>query len=458
MKRHRLISIEILAALVLLTEWLCTLAAAQAPSPLPVMPKYIFIFLADGGGIPHMEITRLYNRQIYNQGMVIPDKLMKDGNLGLFTTHAANSLSTDSAAAATALAIGCKAKIGVLGICADGTAPKTVMEIAKERGMRIGLVTTSTIYDASPAGFSTHVGNRKDYGAIVNQYLKITPDLLLGGGRDQFLPQTQPGSQRKDDLDLIHGFVSKGYQYVSNREGLERTNSGKVLGLFGLKDMSLELDRDERSEPSLYDMTQAAIRLLYNGSPQGFVAFIESENVDTAGHLNDIASLIHAYREFDRAVGSAYEFYLKHAQETLLLVTSDHETGGLGFTLALKDLSSTSGANQVAGTMEDFKKIQSIPISLKKAAEILGSRPTPAAIDNLMMDYFKGFTLAPDIRDAILKRQPLSRTVFLDVTANALGMMVANNTQAYWQTSSHTNHPVFVAAIGPGSERFRGYH
>jgi alkaline phosphatase len=74
-----------------------------------------------------------------------------------------------------------------------------------------------------------------------------------------------------------------------------------------------------------------------------------------------------------------------------------------------------------------------------------------------MTDYFPGFSLAPDIRDAIIGRQPLSRTLYVDPTANALGMMVANNTQAYWQTSSHTNHPVFVAALGVGAERFRGY-
>src|SRR3989442_13380987 len=98
--------------------------AAQAPAP-----KYIFLFLADGAGIPHMEITRQYNRVVHNEGLVITDKIMKEGSLGLITTHAADSLSTDSAAAATALASGCKAKIGAIGMCADGTVPKTALEI-----------------------------------------------------------------------------------------------------------------------------------------------------------------------------------------------------------------------------------------------------------------------------------------------------------------------------------------
>jgi alkaline phosphatase len=96
-------------------------------------------------------------------------------------------------------------------------------------------------------------------------------------------------------------------------------------------------------------------------------------------------------------------------------------------------------------------------MSLRKAKKILGAHPTAAALDKLMKDYFSGFRLAPDIEEALLKQQPLSRTLFLDVTAHALGMMVANNTQAYWQTAGHTNQPVFVAAIGIGAERFKGY-
>ena len=152
-----------------------------------------------------MEITRQYNRQIHNEGMVITDKIMKQGTLGLLTTQAGDFLSTDSAAAATALASGCKGNDSVLGICTDGTIPKTVMEVAKEKGMRVGLVTNSRIYDASPAAFISHVKSRRNYSEILDQYLKMAPDLLLGGGRDQFLPRGQAGGRRKDEVDLITG-------------------------------------------------------------------------------------------------------------------------------------------------------------------------------------------------------------------------------------------------------------
>lgn len=454
--RLRHVSIPI-AALLLWTAQSFTLApGASRQESLPV-PKYIFIFLADGAGIPHLEIARQYGERIHGEGLVITDKIMKEGALGLLTTHAADSLSTDSAAAATALASGCKAKNGMLGICADGSIRKTAMELAKEQGMRIGLVTNSTVYDASPAAFLCHVPNRRLHAPIIDRYLQSEVDLLLGGGRDLFLPRGQPGSRRQDRTDMIASFVNKGYQYASNKAELERVRGSKVLGLFSLGEMSFEIDRDKEVEPSVYDMTLAAIRLLHADNPRGFVVFIENENIDTAAHLTDVASVIHDFREFDRAVGLAYEFYRKYPRETLILVTSDHETGGLGMTMALKDPTGGKGANQVAATTEDLKKIQSIPISLRKAAEILGPTPTPEAIDRLMKDYFKAFTLAPDIKESIIKRQPFSRSVYLDSTTNGLGMMIANNTQAYWVTTSHTNHPVFVAALGAHAERFRGY-
>lgn len=431
--------------------------AAQPQNAAPRSPKYVFVFLADGAGIAHMEITRQYNRVVHDAGLVISDKIMAQGTLGLMTTHAADSLSTDSAAAATAMAGGCKAKLGALGICADGTIAKSAVEIARGKGMRIGLVTNSTVYDASPAAFATHVPNRRQYRAIIDRYLDIAPEVLFGGGKEQFVPKTQSGGRRTDGKDLIGEFTNRGYTYVVNKRELEQVRQGKVLGLFSTSDMSFEIDRDKEAEPSVYDMTQAAIRLLHDGNSQGFFAFIESENIDTAAHLSDIAALIQDYREFDRAVGLAYDFYRKYPLDTLIVVTSDHETGGLGFTVALKDLSAGKGSNRVSATADDLKKIQSIRISLRKATEILGPNPTATALDKLMNDYFSGFTLAPDIKEAILKRQPLSRTLYLDFTANALGMMVANNTQAYWQTSGHTNHPVFIAAIGVGAERFKGY-
>ena len=115
-------------------------------------------------------------------------------------------------------------------MCADGSVPKTAMEIAKENGMRVGLVTNAAVYDASPAAFISHVPNRRNYSAILNRYLELEPDVLLGGGKEQFLPKSQPGSRRNDEIDLIAAFVKKGYLHVSNKQELEASTARQGFG------------------------------------------------------------------------------------------------------------------------------------------------------------------------------------------------------------------------------------
>lgn len=333
---HRRIRLILLALLLmasatlgirLLTSSKTVLSAAKTPH----VPRYIFIFLADGAGITHLEVSRMYSQRFPEEkgGRVISDKIMREGFLGLITTHSADSLITDSAAAATAMAAGCKAKNRAVGICADGSVPKTVLELAQEKGWRIGLATNSTIYDATPAAFASHVDSRRLFSSIVDQYLRLEPDLLLGGGRDHFLPEDQPGGQRKDQKDVITLFQKKGYRYASTKNELLEAKGPRVLGLFSLGPMSLEKDRDPKTEPSIYDMTHAALRILQRDLTRGFAILIENEHIDSAAHSSDTLSLILDFRELDRAVGLAYEFYKSHPEETLILVTSDHETGGL---------------------------------------------------------------------------------------------------------------------------------
>lgn len=409
----------------------------------PSAPNYVLIFLADGGSLGQLEIARLYNRQVHQQGLVITDKVMKEGFYGSLTTHSADHLVTDSAAAATALAGGCKAKNGVVGICHDGRTPETVVERARKNGMGIGLITNTAIYDASPAAFISHVRSRRDYGSILEQYLKFAPELLLGGGRDRFLPQGRMRTQRQDGRDPILLFKAKGYHYVATRAELKEAKGPKVLGLFHPGEMSFEHERDGGAEPSLSEMAEAALRILHAQNPRGFVLFVESEHIDSAAHLTDAPSLIHAVREFDRTVNLGYEFYKKFPAQTLLLVASDHDTGGLGL---------TGGASA-----RDLKKLQSVRLSFGKAAELLGERPTLQAIDQLIAEHFPGFVLPIDLREAILKRKTLGPPFPANATVAALGAMVARQIRASWASSGHTNQPVFVAALGVGAERFRGY-
>jgi alkaline phosphatase len=204
------------------------------------------------------------------------------------------------------------------------------------------------------------------------------------------------------------------------------------------------------------EMTQAAIRALSSASPNGFVLLLENENTDTAGHYNDAAGVMRALWAFDEALGAALDFRSRAPNETLIIVTGDHETGGLSPTYALRDWSSTSSKNRLYSGVEHLRMIERISMSFGAAAKALGKKPSPQALDALIAKHFPGFTLDADLREAIVDQKLLDRN-FGYATQNALGRMVARQTGFYWGTSGHTPEPVAVGAMGPGAGLFRGY-
>ena len=446
----------LLPALLLLLVAGCTTATnPRTASITATAPKNIIILFADGAAATQFEVARYAARHLRNEPFAVTDVVLKTGTLGLLTTHPHEAFATDSAATATTMSTGVKTTIGAIGVGPDGQSLRTVMEAAKARGKRIGLVTTASVHDASPAAFSVHAKNRGDVQAIVDQYLTLEPDVLLGGGAIHFRPEGAGGT-RKDGRDIVAAFREKGYQIARTPAELEAATGPRLLGLFDDEDLDFEIDRDPRAQPSMADMAAAAIRLLSQGSPNGFVLFLENENPDTASHRNDVASLIRDLWVFDRAVQHALEFQRRTPGETLLLVTGDHETGGLSVTYAQKDMSTTSSRNRFYAAAEHLDLIKGITISHERAAERLGKTPTPEALDALLREHFPGFRLDPDLREAILKQQMLDRN-FTYPTQNALGRMVARQTGFYWGTSGHTTEPVVVGAMGPGADAFHGY-
>jgi alkaline phosphatase len=450
MRRRFLLSV----ALLLLAG--CGKAAQpSAAAAAGAAPKNIIILYADGTAGTQFEVARYASRYLRNEPFAVTDVVLKQGALGLLTTHPHEAFATDSATTATTMSTGFKSTIGAIGVGPDGQPLRTAMEAAKARGKRIGLVTTASVHDASPAAFSVHAKNRGDVQAIVDQYLALEPDVLMGGGAIHFRPESAGGT-RKDGRDMIAAFRAKGYQVARTPAELQAAAGPRVLGLFDDGDLDFEIDRDPRAQPSMADMAAAAIRILAQGSPNGFVLFLENENPDTASHRNDIASLIRDLWVFDRAVQHALEFQRRAPGETLVLVTGDHETGGLSVTYAQKDMSTTSSRNRFYAASAHLDLIKGITISNERAAERLGKTPTPEALDALLREHYPGFRLDPDLREAILKQQMLERN-FTYPTQNALGRMVARQTGFYWGTSGHTTEPIVVGAMGPGADAFHGY-
>lgn len=417
-------------------------------------PKNIIILFADGAAPTQWELGKYSARVLRNQAFATTDIVFRQGTLGLLSTHSSNAFVTDSAAAASAMSTGSKVNNYTVAIDPAGKRLRTVMEAAKASGRKIGLVTTAEIYDASPAAFSVHA-NRGEDQSIVDQYLALEPDVLIGGGRDYFLPKGVGGGKRSDGNDLRAAFAGKAYQIVSTPQELISAQGPRVLALFADGDMALEIDRDGDQQPSIADMTRTALRLLSRDNPNGFVLFVESENTDSAGHQNDIAALIHALWAFDDAVRIALEFQRTTPGDTLLIVTGDHETGGLSATYAQGTLG-VAYADLIYTAPASFQMVSRIKGSLASAARALGRKPTRAAVDALIAERFPGFTLDQDLRDSILAQRPLERN-FYYVTQTVLARMVARQTGIYWGTSGHTTQPVAVGAMGPGAELFRGY-
>ncbi|MBN1533231.1 MAG: alkaline phosphatase, partial [Spirochaetes bacterium] len=273
-------------------------------------------------------------------------EVMKSGGCGYALTWAADALVTDSAAAATALASGVKTNRGRLGIDPGGRKLTSVLEIARSRGMATGIVTDTRVTHATPAGFYAHVMKRDAEARIATQLLEGPGvDVVLGGGAALFVPagtstaahpllrEMRPAgmSKRRDRRDLVTEFARKGYRVVYRRKGLMPARGGRLLGIFAPGHMNSAVDRDDEDtgEPSVVEMTEAAIGAL-SMNRRGFFLMIECGRIDYDAHSNDMGALLCGVREMERVV-AACERFRRRRGGVLLVFTGDHETGGPAF-------------------------------------------------------------------------------------------------------------------------------
>lgn len=431
-------------------------------------PKNIIILFADGTTASQYEFGRYTSEKLRQESFAITDIVMSKGYSQLMSTESANYFVTDSAAAASAMSTGYKVNNGAISVMPNGERPETLLTFAKVNKKRIGLISTAPIYDASPAAFSVHAKNRRESELIVNQYLDLSPDVLMGGGSDFFLPKTEQGGKRSDGKNVIELFKSNGYQYVSKPNELTLIQSPKLLGLFATEDIDFEIDRNPIDTPNLAQMLSAALKALSlpsKSSPinSGFVLFAENENTDSAGHQNDVAALMRDLWAFDDAVKVALEFQKKNP-DTLVIVAGDHETGGFSPTYGRKNLGSAGPNNYLNVGQSELRQIASIKMSLKDFSEKFKAKSNEGAstveldayLTLLLQDNFPGIELDADLRKTILTQSQLGAN-YNYLPSNILAQAIARQTGFYWATSGHTPAPITVAAFGPGSQLFRGY-
>ncbi len=279
--------------------------------------KNVIFCIGDGMGLGQVTLARI--KAVGKDGKLHMERMPITG---IARTHPYGTLVTDSAASGTAMATGFKTKNGVIGMLHDGKKCVTILEAAKEKGMSTGLVATSTITNATPASFGAHVPSRKMEAKIAEDLLANKINVLLGGGRKYFLPKTTEGSKRTDELDLISEAKKSSYIYADSKESLMSAKGPYILGLFQSGPM-----KTFAPEPTLAELTEKAVEVL-SKNEKGFFLMVEGSQIDSACHNNETNNVIRQTLLFDEAIKKAIDFALKNKQ-TLVVVTADHETGGL---------------------------------------------------------------------------------------------------------------------------------
>lgn len=468
-------------------------------------PKYVFLFIGDGTSFPQRHAAELYQASLQSRQKADTVKASADQAIqrlrmntfpiqGLSATHSMSSLITDSSSSATAIATGNKTLNGVIGMDAGGNVPFTsIAKIAKGKGKKVGIITSVSLDHATPAAFYANCPSRSEYYEIAVQAPETGFDYFGGGGFKQV--QGKQGNQ-KNIFDL---FREQNYHIVKTRaefDALTKEND-KVLAINSVLDendaLPYAIDRKpDSSDASLADFVHKGIELLDN--EDGFFMMVEGGKIDWACHANDALTAILEVIAFDEAVGVAQEFYRQHPDETLIVVTGDHETGGMaiGFTGTGYDAYPHILAGQ-KGSHGAFDGL---------VAELRHRYPNPAPNDVLppVLDFFglefhepdvlerlviaaaegdadagkiletsiQPFEMEQLIQALVMSWKPASehpRTFSHYITYGgyepltvAMTRILNNKAGIAWTTFAHSGLPTPVSAIGVEAERFSGHY
>ena len=430
--------------------------------------KYVFFFIGDG-----MSMTQINSSEIF-KGTLNGNDPMNRGKLnftvfphmGMQATHSANTFITESAAAGTALATGHKTNNDILGMDATKTIKfKSMAEMAKEKGMKVGIVSSVSIDHATPGAFYAHESSRKNLYEIGISLANSGFDYFGGGG---FL---QPTGKSKDQPHVLDIAKQKGYNVVNSKEDLYKLNknSGKTIAIDPAlaAESAMAYDIDRVNQLSLADFTRKGIEVLDN--PNGFFFMVEGGKIDWACHANDAATTIRDVLSFEASIQEALNFYAKHPDETLIVVTGDHETGGMSIGFAGTEYQTFfNKINKQTLSFEDFDK------------QIKAYRDTTAPADAKLDDWLPiladkfGLTELTEFDQARLSnalaasmadpkkrnKDPQSYLMYgsyepFSVTATHILNQKAG---IGWTTYAHTGVAVPVFAQGVGGESFQGYY
>jgi len=446
------------------------MAAAMAVSAFAAGPKYVFLFIGDGMSVPQRMTAEEFSRATGGGPLAM--------NAMPFTattrTCSFDSLVTDSAAAATAIACGEKTRNHYSGVDPEGRPLLSSAAAAKKAGRKVGILSTVTITHATPAGFYAHRKNRGDAYGIALDLADSGFDLFAGGGLD-VTPKNSTNHAQYAACGEAYAYArSKGYRIVGTKEEFLALgpDAGRVLTKFTNGPLETAIDADG-SQPTLAELVAKAVELL--DGDEGFFVMAEGGRIDWAGHANDAATNLRDVLALDEAVKVALAFQEGHPDETLVVVTGDHETGGMsmgfagtGYALYLDRLArqkmsvgrfegrvADAFAANPALSFDDVKPMVSEAFGFRFG----GDRKKDPMV--LSSGEAKSIERAFE-HDVAFHRSKVEENDKYDgerryLLGGECRVVMSHKAGIGWSSGAHTAMPVLTTAKGPGAERFSGF-
>lgn len=481
-------------------------------SALSAEIKNVILMIGDGMGPQQVGLLETYANQapnsIYKGDTTAIYKLAQQGVIGSSLTHPEDAIVVDSACSATMLATGQYTASEVIGINANGDHVETVLEQAKRMGKATGLVSDTRLTHATPAAFAAHQPHRSLENDIAADMLSTGVDVMLSGGLRHWIPQSTNDktqtyqslkaltqgdvylkSKRKDERNLLTEAQTDGYSLAFNKQMLENAQGNKLLGLFAYSGMndgiaySQSKTDPKRTQPSLKEMTEKAINVLEKNN-DGFFLMVEGGQIDWAGHSNDAGTMLHEMIKFDEAVNSVYQ-WAQGRDDTLIIVTADHETGSFGFSYSSNELPKPQKRSGEAFQKRDYapnfnfgkfeildglyNQKQSYYGMISLFEKLEKSQQTPEKLADIVNEN-SNFPITKAQAANVMKSKPnpyrLAGHKYLDADnvpaindfdaffpyndrGNLLAREQATGQNTVWGTGTHTHTPVNVFAWGP---------
>ncbi len=429
--------------------------------------KYVFYFIGDGMGVNQVNAAETYLGAIEGRIGIKELCFPSFPYVGLVNTQSGTNGVTDSAAAGTALSTGCKSHNGSLGVLTDKVTPVTsIAKWAQDAGAAVGITTSVTVDHATPAAFYAHVGGRKEYYKIGQQLIESQYDFFAGsdfyapknpveGGADLYVQAQQGG------YTIAKGYNN--YQKLSKKADKIILFQSDVANKKDHKCLPYAIDRT-KNDLSLSDITRASINFLTKKQKEkdGFFLMVEGGKIDWACHANDPATFIHELIDMDNAVKVAYEFYQQHPDETLIVISADHETGGFvmgtgSYNLYLDRLRYTN------------MSIEKLGRELHQLRDRLGEKYNLEAVKKFLADNFglgskvelsdeQNMRIEKAFNNIMAGKGESTESLYQkdDELANTVKKILSEVSHISWASGGHSNGYVPVFAVGVGAEQFIG--